>query len=309
MARKKIEVEIVADDKISADLDRIEADARALDDLTVELEVDADTSSAVSNMDDLDRKTDKSRSVMANFTGNATQDMAELGGVTGTAGLAVGQIGEYAAEGELSIGKMVAAAGPMAEVAFAIEQVKGQLAVLGAADAFDTAQVEKFSQAILDGKTALEALQEELAETGRVMVRELGESGLAQLGDKSVMKDVTREVLSVGLNAKTFSELAAGTQDLEDWGQALIDSGKNADDVRAVYIALVDARAKLNRATEETEITRQFVGTTTTTAPVVTTTTQPTVNQTIIYPPGVTPTATAVAGNLYLSRNGVRTNP
>ena len=63
MARKKIEVEIVADDKISADLDRIEADARALDDLTVELEVKADTGPAVRSMDDLSTKTDKTGTV------------------------------------------------------------------------------------------------------------------------------------------------------------------------------------------------------------------------------------------------------
>ena len=286
MARKKIEVEIVADDKISADLDRIEADAKALDDLTVELEVKADTGPAVRSMDDLDTKTDKTGNVMANFAGNASQDLGEIAGVGGSAGVAIGQIAEAAAEGEVAIGKLVTAAGPIAGVMLAIEQVKGQLAVLDVAEAFDTAQIEAFTTSILAGKTALEALQTELTETGKVMFKEMGESGLAALpwGDDTVLKDITDKVVSLGLNVKTFSELAAGTQDLEDWMAAMEAAGQNSKDVRDVFWALVQERARLRAADEASRVTRQFLDTgvvTPTTVPGVTATTQPVVNNTI----------------------------
>jgi len=154
-------------------------------------------------------------------------------------------------------------------------------------------------------------LQLELEETGQVMIREFGEGILATLpwGDDSTMRDITDKVVALGLTAKTFSELAGGTEDLEAWAEAMERAGQNAKDVTDVYTALLQERARLRLAEDAAKITQQFVGTTTTTAPVVTTTTQPTVNQTIIYPPGVTPTATAVSGNLYLSRNGVRTGP
>jgi len=357
MARKKIEVEIVADDKISADLDRIEADVRELDALTVEIEADVDTSPATRSLDNLRTETDKTGGVMANFAGNATQDMGEVAGVTGSAGVAMGQFAEYAAEGDIALGNMALTAGGMAGVALVIDQIKSAMQVIAEADAFDTAEIDAFKEALLEGKSAVEALQDELTNTGTVMVRDFGEGMLAALpwGDDTVMRDITDKVVDLGLNVKEFSQLAGdNTVDLDAWSQAMIADGQNVSDVLDVYNALIQKRAKLNLADEASKINRQFLDTgeavvipteletpdtdkvvrdaqaaldanpvTIPVSAVASATAgeaarlgafavpnpQPVIHNTIIYPAGTTPTATVSTGNIYYSRNGVRTSP
>lgn len=56
---------------------------------------------------------DQSRSVLANMVGNSVQDLGQLGGVAGTAGMALGQLAEYAADGNISLAGLTAAVGPM----------------------------------------------------------------------------------------------------------------------------------------------------------------------------------------------------
>lgn len=56
---------------------------------------------------------DNSRSVLANMVGNSAQDIGALAGVSGTAGMAIGQLAEYATEGNISLTGLAKTAGPM----------------------------------------------------------------------------------------------------------------------------------------------------------------------------------------------------
>lgn len=56
---------------------------------------------------------DNSRNVLANMVGNSAQDLGELGGIAGTAGVAIGQLAEYAADGNISLAGLAKVAGPM----------------------------------------------------------------------------------------------------------------------------------------------------------------------------------------------------
>jgi len=265
MARKKIEVEIGVDDKITRDLERIEGEVKELDAMTAEIAVDADTDAATRKMEDLGRTTNKTGGVMANFAGNASQDLGQLAGVTGSAGVALGQFAEYATEGDIALKGLAVTAGGMAGVAAAIEQITAQMAVLAEADAFDTEQVEAFKDALLEGKTAVEALKAELTEAGKVTVRDFGESALAALpwGDDTVMRDITDKVVSLGIDVDEFSDIAAdNTKDLKAWAEAMIADGQNAEDVLDVYSALLQARGKLALGTRAAAISQQFFNTT-----------------------------------------------
>ncbi len=63
---------------------------------------------------------DQSGSVLANMVGNSVQEVGELGGVAGPAGMALGQLAEYATEGNISLAGLATVAGPMACVSAAV---------------------------------------------------------------------------------------------------------------------------------------------------------------------------------------------
>lgn len=120
MARNEIRTDLTVNDQASdklqdvADLgDRIESDP-------IEADVRVDTDQATRKIKDLGDTSDQSRSVLANLVGNSAQDLGELGGVAGTAGVALGQLAEYAADGNISLRGLVATAGPMLAIGVAV---------------------------------------------------------------------------------------------------------------------------------------------------------------------------------------------
>jgi hypothetical protein len=88
-----------------ADLDRVQQDLKDTGGAA------KDTGGHVKTMGN---EADQSGSVLANMVGNSAGEVAELGGVAGTAGMAIGQLGEYATEGNISLKGLAKVAGPMA---------------------------------------------------------------------------------------------------------------------------------------------------------------------------------------------------
>ena len=147
MADKQVRIDIVANDDASEQIADVAADVKKLDQLEPEVAVTADTAAAKSalvditdtlnkidaekataevdttgatdNVKRLGSESDNTKSVMANMVGNTAQDFGALGGVAGTAGMAVGQLGEYAAEGTIAWKAWPSMAGPMAGLAIA----------------------------------------------------------------------------------------------------------------------------------------------------------------------------------------------
>lgn len=120
---------------------------------------------------DVGHSTDQSRSVMANFTGNAMQELPGMAGMFGPLNMAVGQFGEYAAEGNIKLGQMAQMVGPMLVVAGVIQQI-----AKAAQDAAKrTEDMRKAQKAFSDGSfdeaaksltTAYSSLYGELAKLG-----------------------------------------------------------------------------------------------------------------------------------------------
>lgn len=108
-------------DEISADVDQLASSIRSVEDAKSSID------SVRKPLDDVDEglqhvrdSGDQSRSVLANMVGNSAQDLGALGGVAGTAGMALGQMAEYATEGNINMSGLAKVAGPMAGVTAAV---------------------------------------------------------------------------------------------------------------------------------------------------------------------------------------------
>jgi hypothetical protein len=149
---------------LTADLETLQAKARELDAQQVDIKVD--TSGAVGGIDRLRDSSDQTRSVMANMAGNAAQDLGEVGGVAGTAGVAIGQLAEYATEGNIGLKNLVGLAGPMVALGVATKAVSTYMEGINAERAFRAELVKEFTSAMRDASTVAEDMLDTLRETG-----------------------------------------------------------------------------------------------------------------------------------------------
>lgn len=72
----------------------------------------------------------KSKGVLANFVGNAAQELPGLSGAFGPLNTAIGQFAEYAAEGDVNLSQFLKAAGPVAAIGIgfaALTAIMGEL--------------------------------------------------------------------------------------------------------------------------------------------------------------------------------------
>jgi hypothetical protein len=111
----------VSFDDIEANADELAAAVKRLDDVQRPVRALGDEASTTAGQIDKVRDSgDQSGSVLANMVGNSVQEVGELGGVAGTAGMALGQLAEYATEGNISLAGLAKVAGPMAGVTAAV---------------------------------------------------------------------------------------------------------------------------------------------------------------------------------------------
>lgn len=109
---------------------------------------------------------DQSRSVLANLAGNAAQDLGELGGVVGSLGVGVGQLAEYAVDGNIAMSDLAGVAGPMLGLSAALALVQGAQAEIAAQDAFKAEQVDAYKQAVDDLGPSIAAVEQRLLDYG-----------------------------------------------------------------------------------------------------------------------------------------------
>jgi len=248
------------------ELDDVTAAAKTADDQTVDVTVStsgADT--AATSLRNVADSGGAAKSVFANLTGNAAQDLGAIAGVGGSAGVALGQLTERATEGGIALSQMGAATASLAGVAIALEYAKGGLEAIKQADAWDTKKIEDYRDAILEGVAAVDALETSLTEAKGVSVSEINEGWLAgglPWGDDTVIKDITQDVVDLGLNVETFSQLAAGSnENIDAWGQAQKDAGADSQQLQTVLLALGQEHIRLTKAQDAAKVSQQFLKT------------------------------------------------
>jgi len=100
---------------------------------------------------------DQSRSVMANLAGNAISEMPLVAGAIGPVNVALGQLAEYAVDGNIKLKNLAMMAGPMLGVGVAIALVGNHMEQVAKTKAFNRAKIDQFTKALREGATAAEA--------------------------------------------------------------------------------------------------------------------------------------------------------
>lgn len=192
---------------------------------------------------------DQSRSVFANLVGNSAQDLGELGGVAGTAGVALGQLAEYAADGNIKLSNLVAFAGPMAVVGLAVAGIASHAADLKKIDAFRTERVEAFAKALLEAKSDAEALNEVLAS---------GDQRITFINTSGEVEDLTQLLADARMTADDFfKKLEMPPAEFAKWAGEAFGAG---DKLNTVLNAGRQIREDLAKADLEAAATAYVYG-------------------------------------------------
>lgn len=161
-------------------------------------DIDAGGRRAKVGLDDVHDSADNSRSVLANMVGNSVQDLGALGGVAGTAGMALGQLAEYGAEGNITLGGLSKFIGPMLGIGAAVAGITWAMGKLGDAErrAKEEAQgMLTVQEALRDGKFSDAAVQLGKDWGGTIdRLTELGFTTEEVIGHLTGQRDITAEL-------------------------------------------------------------------------------------------------------------------
>lgn len=210
-------------------------------------------SASVDNFDGSMRRaadtTDRTGSVVANFAGNAAQELPVVSGAMGPLNVAIGQFAEYAAEGDIKLSSLAKQAGPLLGVAVALAYANNQLDLLKAKDAFRSELVESYGDVIDEAGDAVANLSAHLREAGKVAVTTWGNAANPWA---DATKDITAGLLEAGLTVDQFAELVeGGTPKIRAWvdaqqaaGHAIpLDVMRALNEHMTAYDAAVEAGA------------------------------------------------------------------
>ena len=243
-------------EEIEADAEELAAAIKRIDDVQVSA-ASQGLSNVGGKLREVRGEAEQSRSVMANMVGNSTQDLAALGGVAGSAGVALGQLGEYATEGGISLKGLAGVAGPMLGVALAVQAINTKLEKTRQIDAFNEQRVEDYFDAIRDGTGWVSKLADELADTGEIAVAVSDVFGM--MSGKNL--DLAAGLRAFGLELADFERLVeAGPATITAWGDAQLATGAKALDVEVMVAALRQEYDNLEAAEQRNITTNEVLG-------------------------------------------------
>jgi len=201
-------------------------------------------------------ETERSRSVMANFAGNAAQELPGMTGAFGPLNMAIGQFAEYATEGNISLKNMAASAGPMLGVGAAIVYANKQFDLMKKKDAFNTDRVKAFEEIIRDGTDAVGDLAEHLRKLGKIET-DTSMNALNPMADAT--RDVTDELMRAGLTVEDYARLVTGSrEDVKAWGDAMRESGADGRLMADVLMVLATDHERYAEAAENARKSAKF---------------------------------------------------
>jgi hypothetical protein len=208
------------------------------------------------NMHNVGLEADQSRSVMANFTGNAIQELPGMTGMFGPLNMAIGQFGEYAAEGNIKLKNLLLTGAGIAAVAWVMKGLADHQQRIADSKAFNDEQVKAYEDSLRDAETAVEGIADALTEAGKI------ELNLNKVADWAFgVLDVTSAVTSLGLTVDNVAALIAGGESkIDDWAATLLQAGADAETVNIVVAALKQQLGFYETATKGAALTTEFLG-------------------------------------------------
>lgn len=244
--------------QVGAEFEDIEAKAKQLADAMrqvdgVKLEATNQGLTSVSNnLGHVRDNADQSRSVMANMAGNTAQDLGELGGAVGTLGVGLGQLAEYAAEGNISLANLSKVVGPVAlfsaisvgvglfqkyrqEQAALVEDIEDMASALddslGSFDDYSSALDEAFNQGTA---SSIDVFSQKLIEM------------LEAAKDAGAVNDLRAALGELGFTVDDVASIfGSASQDFVGWAEALLTAKGLPADVAHEVAVLIDANDEL----------------------------------------------------------------
>jgi hypothetical protein len=214
-------------------------------------------------------ESDQSRSVLANLAGNAAQDLGELGGVVGTLGVGVGQLAEYAVDGNIALRSLAGVAGPMAALSVATLAVQNAMQNMAATKAFNADQVKGFSDAVNELGDSSLALRSAL--DGAFNARVDDNSFFGQLLQKEKTVDLADNLAAVGVSLANIDDIIRSgasdrasfemLPDVQNLDKVLQAAGLSANDYNAVMDGVFEATKNWTTATIGGAEAAKFFGT------------------------------------------------
>lgn len=244
--------------------------------------VESSAAGASKKLKDTADDADRSRSVFANFAGNAAQEIPGLSQAFGPLNVAIGQFAEYAAEGGIKLKGLIAVAGPLAGIGIAVGAIAGKFADLSKNSEFAEERVDRLTESFRQGLTTYQALQKEF-ERG-VKIRTLDEdafqglSGLSAKVDslglsftdlgkglslfkRSTETDITPVFNKLGLTIEDINRIIAGGRpEIERYTDFLKQNGVAGKDVDQVFRGLDSTYFAIKEGQQAAAVTAQFLG-------------------------------------------------
>lgn len=235
-------------DELADAIRKVETTKANIDGLKAPLK-DVDT-----GLQDVRDSGDQSRSVLANMVGNSAQDLGALGGVAGTAGMAIGQLAEYATEGNINMAGLAKVAGPMAAVSVAVIGVSWAMGKLkqSSEDAKKEAELMlEVQKQLRDGK--FEDAGAKLAESYGGLAAELDAMGVPQ-------QEVLDFIIGASESMPTFNRLLEENKvHFDEGGVGLTDFGGKLNGLAGdVYNARNAFSEQEDQLVATDEATQQF---------------------------------------------------
>lgn len=232
----------------AGDVDALQADAKA--GVSIEIDVDADKLDRVKHKTDEMADSGRAASTAIGGIGNTVSELPGIGALGGMAE-SMGQLTEGALEGEVALGQLAATAGGLALVALAAKGIQGHFEKIAATKAFRADQVEKWADALRDGESLLEAINDELDETGKLEFQ--GWDGVADL--LPILADAGKT--TADWTAAVEGNAAAQRAFLEDVSKSGISHGELLDVVVALKTETENYTAAQERAADAAAVGRQ----------------------------------------------------
>lgn len=197
---------------------------------------------------------DNSRSVMANFAGNAIQELPGVAGAMGPLNMAIGQFAEYATEGNIKLKNLLATGAGIAAVALVMNEISKQMQSIAEAKAWRKEEVDAWVDAIREGGSATDALVEKLSEAGEI-VSEFG-GVMEKFGG-----DITDDLAVAGVSVEQFARAVTGGQEeAERFAEALRAAGVEGEEYDRIMYGLGAQQANYERGVERAAVVTDVFG-------------------------------------------------
>jgi hypothetical protein len=205
------------------------------------------------------RETDNSRSVMANFAGNAAQELPGVAGAFGPLNMAISQFTEYATEGNVKMSGLVATGLGIGAASLAMMGLSEHTKHFAEIEAFRTENVKGWADALEGADGRVQAILDHIKELGGLKAV-IGDAN-SWFGGPSAVIDATYVLTQLGVTADTAAKLIAGGKDqVRQWGDAMVAAGANTGQVKFAMEALSQQVDAVDKAEQNNAITTAFLG-------------------------------------------------